>query len=170
MAFKRAMIPRKEKQWDGLAGSTIDMTANGTFGGGSLAFTSNQTILRMLGSWQVMATATIIAGDECEVAIGIAKVSTDAATLGVTALPDPFDEPEFPWLYWATRCLYYAEGGAPVLNRTNSGTKEVVFDIRTMRKFKPRESLVAVFQYVDIVGAPPVTLQMGKTRLLTTIH
>ncbi len=167
----RMRTPRKEKQWAGLGGQDFALTADGTSAGSvPLSFTSSQTILRMLGGYQIMATGTITALDAVRIFVGLAKVSTDAAALGATAMPDPQVEPEFSWLYWASHSLFWSNSGAPVTGRELPGHVRRSFDLRTMRKFKARESLIWVVEYADIVGTPAVTVQLDATRVLTTIH
>jgi len=40
------------------------------------------------------------------------------------------------------------------------------FDIRSMRKLKPRESLVWLVQYGDLSGTPSITTVCGQIRTL----
>ena len=42
---------RKEKQWDSIPGITLTLSGNGTSIGGSLGFSSRQTVLRMLNEY-----------------------------------------------------------------------------------------------------------------------
>ena len=167
----RSNVPRKEKQWGSLGGQQFDLTADGTSSSVvSLSFTSSQTILRMIGHVLVSATGTIVADDSVIVTLGLAKVSTDAAAVGSTAMSDPAQEPEFPWLFWLSIPVRWPEGGSPVQGRELPGVFRREFDIRTMRKFKPRESLVWVLEYSNTGGNPPVTVSLGDTRILLTIH
>ena len=165
--------PRQAKQWDALPGIEFAMTADGTFSGPVFAFSAPFTVLRMLGEYTIAPTAVVVAGERCEVAVAIGVVSTDAATLGATALPDPISEPDFPWLYWAMHPLHW---GAAVSGTAGEGPQGVAgsvrksFDIRSMRKMKPRESLVLVAQYGDLGGTPPVTTIVMPTRVLLGLH
>ena len=149
------------------------LTANSTVGGGVINFTSPQTVLRMLGEYVIDRNAAIVAGDACRVGIGIAKVSADAAALGATAMPDPLQDYEFPWLFQAEHRLWWpAPQDATSVNNSGSGSGIVrrSFDIRSMRKFKPNESLVQIVQYIDSNGTPPTRFFSTSTRVLTTIH
>ena len=166
----RMRVPRKEKMWGSILGQSLAMTADGTFGVAGTGFSSSQTVLRMLGEYLISATGTILAGDAATITCAIGKISSDAFALGPTAWPDPAGEPDYPWLYWASHPVRWPEGGAPVQGREIPGVVRHSFDIRTMRKFKPRETLVFVAQYADRVGTPPVTLEVGQIRVLMTIH
>ena len=80
-------------------------------------------------------------------------------------MPDPATDANYPWLYWASHKLFFTssgnsgEGGAGYSLRRS-------FDIKSMRKLKPSESLAFVFQYSDIAGAPPLQFTAGQTRVL----
>jgi len=161
--------PRKEKQWGFLPLIQLDLTGDGTFGGSAIAFTSVQTVLRMLGEYIISPTGVVSAADSCTIVVGLAKVSTDAAAVGASALPDPGAEGEFPWLYWMSHSFEYptvASGEGGIV----SGSLRKAMDIRTMRKFRPGESLVWVVQYINNAGNPPMTLTLSHTRVLLTIH
>ena len=95
-------------------------------------------------------------------------VSTDAATLGATAMPDPLGEVDYSWLYWADHTFSYP--GTAVSGLEPFGSLRKSFDVRSMRKMKPRESLIMVVQYADSSGAPPLTFFAASTRVLIGLH
>ncbi len=159
---------RMGKEWRFLPGVKSDMTANATFIGSSLAFTSAATVLRMIGEYVIAPTSAPTALDEVIIAAAIGVVSSDAAAVGSSAMPDPNAEPEYPWLYWASHDFYFP--GADPEAAIASASVRKTFDIRSMRKIKPRESLVWVFQYADGTGTPPMTLGMGNVRILVGLH
>ncbi len=159
---------RLTKQWGFISNGVNAFTADATAIGGTLAFTEAQTILRMIGEYTIVATTAPVAFDAVEITVGIGIVSTDAATLGGTAMPDPGSEPEFPWLFWKAHQMRW--NSMTVQDTDGSGYYRGQFDIRSMRKVKPRESLVWVFQYVDQGGTPPVNVSNVKTRVLVGIH
>jgi len=156
---------RLTKQWRSITDSApIALVGAGTTLAGQLDFSEPRTILRMLGEYTLGSSSTYTAGDGALIAIGIAVVSTDAATLGATALPDPGSEPEYPWMYWASHSLFSATStGDP--NAIQAGVRQG-FDIRSMRKVKPRESLVFVIEYSDIAGTPPIQVGQPGVRVL----
>ncbi len=156
------------KHWVGVGGNVLNFTADGTTlaqqVGGTGGLADAFTVLRMLGEYTVFPTSVPAAADALEFCVGIGVVSSDAATLGSTAMPDPCDEPDYPWLYWASHPLGY---NSNVLN-DGLGSSEVrkSFDIKSMRKIKPSESLVTVTQYANFVGNPPITIVLGGLRVL----
>ena len=159
---------RKAKLWQSIEGFEPNLTTDATVTLAALPFSSPQTVIRMLGDYVIGPSAAPAATDRATVTIGLCKVSTDAFTLGATAMPDPAGEPEFPWLFWAEHDLTFISTAV-----TGLGAAEVVrrsFDIRTMRKFTVGESLAAVVQYVNISGDPPLRFSMAQTRVLTTLH
>ncbi len=90
---------RLDKEWSRLTGIIVNLTASTTTIIGSLAFSRAQTAMRMIGEYAIGPSSAPAAGDAAVVTIGIGVVSTDAVTLGATAMPDPGDEFEFPWMY-----------------------------------------------------------------------
>ena len=161
---------RKTKQWLFLPGTSQAFTASATADLGSLAFTEAQTVLRMLGEYQIHRTAAIVQFDSAHFGVGIGIVSSDAVAAGNVAMPDPRDEPEFPWLYWADHLVTYRGTETEPEALDGSGFIRRTFDIRSMRKVKPRESLVFVVQYVDGGGAPPLTFVHQGIRVLVAVH
>ena len=81
-----------------------------------------------------------------------------------SATKDPIDEAEFPWLYWAVHEFEYET----VVRDSASATASVrkAFDVRTMRKVKPRESIVMIGQYFNKAGDPPLLWSPGVARVL----
>jgi len=160
---------RKEKAWIiGVGAVSIDFVGNSTLSGGFRGFTSGKaTVLRMLGEYSVVPTTTPTAGDEAVLTVGIGKVSTDAATLGATALPDPADEPEYPWLYWASHPLQFQ--AATLDPNAAAANLRVAYDIKSMRKFSASEALVMVIQYGTSVGDPTLTMLIGNQRVLIAL-
>ena len=164
---QRSRGPRMTKEWNSIVGTnlvfTADATALNTF---ALSVAAPVTVLRMLGSAMLHPTTggTFGSGDKARVTLGIGVISTDAFAAGSASVPDPASEPEFPWLYWAD-LLFFAFSATSLGEQPFAGHR-VEFDIRSMRKMKPRESLVIIGQYTDLVGAPPLTVQIGQTRIL----
>ncbi len=120
----------------------------------------------MLGGFVVTNSDTVVAKDSAEVTVAIGVVSSDALGVGSIAMPDPFDEPDYPWLYWASIPLFWPVAGSPRAGSSEAEARAVAFDIRSMRKIKPREGLAMVAQYTDNTGTPPVTITAAKTRVL----
>jgi len=165
MAHQR--FTRAEKLWSFIPGFTIDLTGDGTFAVGSIAFTSPSTVIRMLGQYIIVPTTAPTALDQAKVVIGIGKVSTDAVAAGAGSLPDPSQEPNYPWLYWATHSLFF--GGTSADPASLGAAVRAEFDIRSMRKMRSGQSLAFVMQYVNDAGNPPLTLNAGSTRVLITV-
>ena len=160
--------PRQAKQWDAIPGISQELTTATTFLGGSLAFAAPLTILRMLGEYTLGPSPTPVADDFCSITVAIGVVSTDAFAVGATAMPDPAGEEEYPWLFWAQHPLFFP---AATVDQPGpyAGVRHT-FDIRSMRKMKPRESLAVIVSYSDLNGLPPVRWIMGSTRVLVGLH
>ncbi len=159
---------RLGKQWNFMLGQSNALTVDATvIAAGSIGFSTSQTILRMLGEYIITPTSATTALDSALVVIGIGIVSTDAFGAGAGSMPDPAAEPDYPWMYWASHQFFYL-GTAAAGNDSESIRR--FFDIRSMRKVTPRQSLVVVAQYVDNAGAPPLNLNFGQTRVLVGLH
>ncbi len=156
---------RQRKEWTSIPGIQLPMTSGATLLGGSVAFASAATVLRMLGEYIITPTSAATAGDAAVVGVAIGVVSSDAFAAGAGSMPDPTDEPEYPWLYWANHSFFFPST-LTLLGQTDAGSIRRSFDIRSMRKLKPRESLAFVAQYTDRAGAPPLQLDVAVTRVL----
>ena len=92
---------RTDKAWLPLQGTSAALTSDSTaIVGGPLSFVGPGTILRCRTNFIVAFGAATVALDDVAVCLGLGIVSTDAAMLGATAMPDPHDEPDYPWLWW----------------------------------------------------------------------
>ncbi len=153
-----------EREWNALGRVSTSMTASGTFIGGSFFSNTAVTVARLLAEYIIRPTSAPVAGDQVNVTVGVGLFSTDAVTLGATAVPDPFDEAEFPWMYYASHNFLFASTDPDSASAGASVRRSI--DIRSMRKVRPGHSLAWVIQYVDISGAPPMTFAIGKSRIL----
>ncbi len=157
---------RMQKDWFGIAQSASGLTGSTTVLLAALISLQAQTVIRMIGEYVISPTpgGTFVAGDRVEIALGIAVVSSDAAALGSTAMPDPIGDEAYPWLFWASHKLIFA-GASPGGDEITAHVRRS-FDIKSMRKMKADQDLVLVAQYVDLVGAPPITVDTGTVRVL----
>ena len=159
---------RKEKEWNGIPGARVILSGNGTSQlGGSLAFASNITVMRFLGEYTMSPSSAPVAGDAVRITIGMAVLATDVVSVGASAFPDPEEEPEFPWLYWASHPLIFADTSLDP--STASGSVRHTFDIRSMRKLNPRQSIALAVQYADVVGTPAIHVALGGIRVLVAL-
>ena len=155
---------RMAKEWVCIPAFQQSMTGDATFVIASLPFVEPRTVLRMLGEFIITPTTAPAAQDAVRVGIGLGAVSTDAFGVGASAMPDPLGEPEYPWLYWSEHWFFFPStsltppAGVSELRRS--------FDIRSMRKFTNRQSLVFVFQYANSTGNPPLSFFGAETRVL----
>ena len=166
MAHRRGTFgPRKAKVWSFMDGGLNGFTGNATSLLASVVSSGDaQTIMRMIGSYIIGPTSAPTALDRAFIGVGIGFVSTDAATLGLTAMPDPESEPDYPWLYWRSHALRFA--GTDPESGSAESTVRVDFDVKSMRKWPKRTSLVFVAEYVDSTGTPPLFIMAASTRIL----
>jgi len=167
MPFTRRGGPRQRKVWKGMGTAIIQTSSTNVTGlvANPLSDTLPFTVLRMIGEYWIAPFGVNTLNDACVWTLGIGVVSEDAATLGGTAMPDPEDEPDYPWLFWAQHFMRQSiaaeeTGGDPTMALRRS------YDIRSMRKIKPRETVAMIFQFRDVNGAPSYSLMWGVTRVL----
>ena len=155
---------RMTKQWIGAIWLGNNFTADSTQIVAILAdFLEAGTILRMLGELSVTPGATgVTDNDAAQMTVGIGLVSTDAATLGSTAMPDPAAELDYDWLWWYSVAIDVPN---EVSFAGQTASARIPISSKAMRRFKPRSSLVVIGQYSDGVGIPPLSV-IGSTRVL----
>ena len=155
---------RKEKLWVGLPGVSKSFSGNEVSLGGSIGFAESSTVMRMIGLYVICSTSAPVVLDDAFVTVAVGVISTDAFAAGAASVPDPADEPDYPWLYWKVHAFFFA--GTDPESASAAASVRVEFDIRSMRKLKARESLAMILQYVDGVGAPPLKVETSQTRVL----
>jgi len=159
--------PRRSKVWSG-ASTALQNLAPATastiaiFTEGQIENLGKPTLARVRGTW--LAYEDVSVGIEpalMEVALGITVVSTKAFTIGVTALPTPITNPEWPWLYWDS--MYIGSENVdsvpfPAINR--------VVDSKAMRKLPPGSTLIAVFEAGAALEGTPEANALFSIRML----
>ncbi len=154
------------KQWISLPGLSDSTSTNELINATAIDFQVPATILRIRGSGGlIMFDETVQAGDEIDIGIGIGIVSTDAFNAGVASLPNPLGDFEYPWLYLAQQDLVCTVAiGDQALGSTTYRFPDV--DTRAMRKIKPSQALVYVFESGGAAGAPVTNLKFPTLRVL----
>jgi len=125
-----------------------------------------ETILRAIGEVFVSIRTATTALDEAIITFGLGIVSADAASAGGTSMPDPADEPEYPWMWWHTHHFF----SAFAVDGTGSdefgvGMIRIPVLTKAMRKVKPQQAVVLLAQYEDIAGTPALRVG-GHVRCL----
>ena len=126
------------------------------------------TVVRTRGILSLTLQAVASLGDGINGAIGIGIVSTPAFDIGVTAVPGPLAEVNWPgWLYHNFFDVRAAT--ATIGDGVNSGgaNLRMQIDSKAMRKFGIQETMVAV---VEVVEQGTVTVEMnGDIRQLAKL-
>ena len=160
---------RKEKLWAATnLGGSVAITGNSTnLLGSFLNFATSDTVMRIRGHYFIALGATVAALDEALISIGIGVVSTDAAVVGSSAMPDPGEEPNFPWIWYDLHRVFspFAVDGT---GSDDSGVTihRGTVDSKAMRKLKSGQSMVVVVQYQDANGTPPVKVGFDARVLI----
>ena len=104
------------------------------------------------------------AADRMVVTLGLGIVSTDAANLGFTAMPDPATEVDYPWIWWGQYVLRSHQAVAH--NQLGTSVVRTSVDSKAMRRVKPNQSLVWIAEFTDQAGAPVTLIDIAATRVL----
>ena len=158
---------RMAKHWDNIASNIISAISTDTtfVQAGTISSDLPFTVLRILGGWSYGPGAVNVINDAAGITCAIGVFSTDAVALGGTAMPDPENEPGYPWLYWKsvlfqqTKAQQHSDGDIRMADRFE-------INVKSMRKVKPRESVAMVFQYNNVNGAPTVDIVSQACRCL----
>ena len=155
-----------KKRWERMLGGTLTVNLDTTnISTGFLTFSEAATILRVRMPYlSGQMIATIAVGDDLRLTFGLVVVLADAAELGATAVPDPLDEPEFPWLWWGETRMFATNAG--VENQFGSQYQVLHPELKLMRKVKSRESLIWIVQSIAASGAPDVRVVILTSRVL----
>ncbi len=155
---------RMPKHWAAIGNITPTVFTVGStnINGGLLAFDEAWTVMRLIGEYIIGPDAAPVVGDHCNITVAIGVFSTDSTA--TTAIPDPFAEPGYPWLYWASHSFAFEEASLEVGSQRHAVRRQ--FDVHSMRKVKPSESLGIVAEYTDGSGAPLMAISYARTRVL----
>ncbi len=168
MARNHGSGQRQAKLWQDIPGFRMSFTGDDTQVQAGLSATAPETVLRMIGEYVVAPDAATVDEDDATITVGIGVVSTDAFTLGATAMPDPAAESDFPWLYWKSHPFVFNQTG--VDPNVAAAHLRQSFDIKSMRKITARQTLTMIVQYGSITGDPPIQFSAGITRVLVGLH
>ena len=170
--------PRRKTTWslgpggdDLLSMDTIGFSASGQFilGSGVAPVVPELTIVRIRGYLEVgLRTAdAALAGYNYVAGIGI--VSGDAFSVGVTAVPKPFDDIDWPGWLWIHMSGLHAPAGALASSSADAQTTRevVVIDTKAMRKLGTNEVLFMIVQAAE-TGAATMDIR-GGTRVLVKL-
>ena len=156
------------KQWKGIAGISLTASTEGAKGGAFISFSEPATVLRVCSRWMSWLDATKQAADAMSVSVGVLITSTDAATLGAMALPDPFGELNYPWLWLGHMDLASELAAASEAFGISQQVLEI--DTKAMRRVSPGESLSVIVEYAGAAGAPVTWTEITPTRVLLGLH
>ncbi len=168
MARGRVLVrPGKKidfKSWTAIPSVQEVIITDSTVSGAGLAFSEPATILRCRGEILVHLEATLGIGDSVKFGFGLGVISSDAFTLGATAMPDPSGDADYPWVYWTEITL----GSESVAVEQASGIQNlrIPVDSKAMRKMKPAETFCWIIQRTDLGGNPPAVVDIAQTRVL----
>jgi len=169
---RRKTTARRSKVWLGAQSST----ALGLSPSTAAVFTivdetqvetqGKPTIARVRGTWNAWHDRTAApATSAMVVAAGITVVSTKSLTIGVTALPTPLANIEWPWLWWDSTVVGIDVGDATGFEQLTTFNRSI--DSKAMRKVPPASTVVLIVEAgAAMLGAPDARLVFAIRMLL----
>ena len=149
-----ARAPRRKVFWnEGPGGSTVTSFASSTtsiLGAGVTAISVGLTVVRIHGmlSCYLGTTSAGVRGFHCVFGMGI--VSNDAFAVGVTAVPNPADDMDWPG--WMVHRIFDVQSlTATIADGSNavSAVGLIEIDNKSMRKLGLNETLFGSLQVVE---------------------
>ncbi len=134
-----------------------------------LASASSATIVRVRGEVTLMLDLATGPGDGFTGALGIGIVSSDAFTVGQTAVPGPESDPD--WNGWLWHQYYHMTGIAAQSQGENVGVNSsadilrIKIDSKAMRIIKSNEIMFGMFERTVEAGTAGMRL-FANTRVL----
>ena len=136
---------RRKFQWNGVL-AFGNAVADGSKAIGILMNTSStprlvgSTIIRIHGEFSARTTVTGNMSTGAIVSAGLTLVSTDAAVVGGTALPSPYSDTDWSWLWHGE--MFMQGAGSDSLTQM----RVLPVDNKSMRKVQGNQSLVLVLE------------------------
>ena len=158
-SIPRVMIPRRKSSWEFGPGSTgalsISSSTTALVGGGVTVSANGATLVRTRGSLQAFLKTSDAANGGFHLVFGIGIASADAFGVGVTALPNPGDDPGWPgWLYWRVFDLHsFGATIAESMGAGGLGSVQFEVDSKAMRKVGVNEVIFASVQAIELSTA-----------------
>jgi len=128
-----------------------------------MALTSTITLVRTRGYARVHFDPTATS-DVMQFCMGLGVFSSDAFTVGVTALPGPLTDADYDWIYFNT-LLFGPALGATELEDSRWQTAEFEIDSKAMRKIKPNQTIGWVFESVILNGGGTMDANVSARHL-----
>ena len=170
-ARTRTRTARRSKVWSGASSpanislAPSEIAANTIFPEASVENLGKPTLARVRGTWSASPdTSLATATSYMYVHGGITFVSAKALAIGVTALPGPLTNPEWPWIWWDSVLVGTEVRTAVGFIDTGLNTRAV--DSKAMRKIPPGSALVAVWEAGPALEGAPDTIVNFSFRML----
>ena len=147
-------------------GSSQGFTASTStiIGSGVTPVDPNLTVVRLRGYVELIMQAATAAVDGFSYGIGIGIVTADAFSVGVTAVPNPIDDADWPgWIWHKLGALSAPVAGG--FGATPSDNQIIEIDSKAMRKFRLNETLFTTVQVFETGTAIMAVRSMTRVLL-----
>ena len=154
---------RRLTSWSLGASGLITQTvaASAVFGAGAQALTDGLTIVRTRGTCLLRLQVSDGVASGMDAAFGMCVVSENAASVGITAVPNPITDVAWDgWMVYWTGAL---KGSS--LSSQGASTHRIDIDSKAMRKIKESDVLLGVLETQNEVGSVTFAADL-MTRVL----
>jgi len=154
------------KEWGfGPGGGVPALITSGKIvvGAGVQPTVTKLTILRLRGEILVAVNSLGSATDNVSLFLGMGIFSTDAFSVGQTALPGPTTDIFFPWLWWN---VVHISPQVSTLGLDGVTSIRIPVDAKAMRKFGTDQVVGLVAEYASQSGAVGCDIQSDARMLV----
>ena len=113
----------------------------------------NMTLVRIRGKLFFHLTSADGAGSGYTFGVGIGIVSNDAFAVGVTAVPKPIADADWPGWLWYDFVSAKAPIGAISAANWQQVPQVITIDSKAMRKFRNNETLFVIVELAEVTSA-----------------
>ena len=161
---------KRRPGWSAGPGGTINVTSSTTvlFGATAVVASDDVTIIRTRGELTLFLSAAGAILDGFTGAVGICKVTQNAAGIGVTAVPHPVTD--IAWDGWLWYQFFSVKAPTATIGDAQASAMasvRYVVDSKAMRKSNLTDTFVAVIEPTE-VGTATLNARLD-TRLLSKI-
>ena len=122
------------------------------------------TLIRTRGMYSFHFDPTSIA-DVVQWGLGLGVFTSDAFTIGVTAMPGPLTDADYDWIYYKTGVFGPASSGTESEDSLTQNTGYLEVDSKAMRKLKPNQTLGWVAEGIVLSGGGTLDMNVSARHL-----
>jgi len=162
---------RRRTGWEEGPGSSsvaaaFSASGSAILGAGLVALADGLTVARIRGNMELVLNSATAALSGYHGAVGIGKTTSEAFTVGITALPTPLTDADWDgWMWHSFYDLHAVTGAASDGVNAVSNYLRIPVDSKAMRKFDLSDTLFVVTEVIE-VGVATMSIHFDSRILL----